>query len=242
MAETLQEDSGTLAGIVTFATNGDTVDGYLARPIDNQPHPGVILVQEWWGIEPHIKDLARRLAREGYVVLAPDLYHGKVATEPNEAQKMLMALDFQRGVDELRRAVTYLQGREDVQPKKIGATGFCMGGHLTWRLAEAAQDSLAAVAPFYAGNYRPTAENIRKVTAPVMVVWGDEDGAIPAEQREHIVNLLKQEGKTYSAHIYHGGHAFMNDQHPTYRADAAREAWGELLGWFKRYLGAPQRG
>ena len=92
---------GVSSGVVSFTGNGGTLDGYLARPDDGQAHPSVILVQEWWGIQPHIQDLTERLAPAGYVVLAPDLYHGQVVTEPDEANKASMALNKEKAVDEI---------------------------------------------------------------------------------------------------------------------------------------------
>lgn len=225
------------AGIISYHSDGNTVDGYLARPNDGAAHPGVILVQEWWGIEPHIKDLTERLARQGYVVLAPDLYHGKVVAEPDEAEKALMALNMDNAVTEICHGIDYLQARDDVAPKKLGLVGFCMGGFLAWKTAEAENGELAAVAPFYGGGYQPTAEDIRKVTAPVLAQYGDQDGWIPDAHRRHIASLLKQEGKTHKLLVYHAGHAFMNDQHPTYASEPARQAWSELIAWFKQHLG-----
>ena len=242
MTEASQKiNDGVSTGVVSFggghtaATGG--AQGFLAHPEDGKPHPGVILIQEWWGIEPHIKDLAARLARAGYVVLAPDLYHGKVATEPNEAQKARMALDSQQAAGEILDGVEYLIGRGDVAPKRVGVVGFCMGGFLTWLIAEMGRDDVAAVAPFYGAGFQPTPSSIAGIKAPVLAVWGEQDQSIPAAARDQIVNLLRQEGKNVRALVYPAGHAFMNDQHASYDAQAASEAWSELLAWFKRYLG-----
>ncbi|MGH2461580.1 MAG: dienelactone hydrolase family protein [Chloroflexota bacterium] len=235
------EQRGVVAELVRYSAHGvaglTELEGFLARPNDGTPHPGVIVIQEWWGLEPHIKSVAERLADAGYVALAPDLYHGKIATEPNEAQKAMMAFNLDQAVDEIQQAIDYLQGRDDVQPKKVGVVGFCMGGRLTWRVAERENGELAAIAPFYAGGFQPTTADIQKVTAPALVVWGRSDQSIPAAQREHIEKLLRDEGKTYKALVYPAGHAFLNDTHPTYSAAAANEAWSELLAWFSRYLG-----
>lgn len=236
-SQNLTEHNGILSGFVSYPADSTTLDGYLARPSDGMPHPGVILIQEWWGIEPHIKELTDRLARAGYVVLAPDLYHGRVATEPNEAMKESMALNRDKAGAEIQRAIAYLRGRDDVIPKQVGVVGFCMGGFLTWKVAERENGAIAAIAPFYAGGFNPTAEEIRRVTAPALVIWGSRDQAIPESRREHVVNLLQREGKTFNVLLYETGHAFMNDTHPTYNPQAAAEAWRELLAWLKQYLG-----
>ena len=116
------------SGVVSFTGNSGTLAGYLARPDDGQAHPCVIMVQEGLGIEPHIQDLTERLARPGYVVLAPDLYQGQVVTEPDEASKASMALNKEKAVDEIIQAPGYLRRRDDVQPKQLRMTGFYMGG------------------------------------------------------------------------------------------------------------------
>jgi len=235
--DNLQEQNGVRSGFVSYSANGGTVDGYLARPADTAAHPGVILIQEWWGIEPHIKELAERLARQGYVVLAPDLYHGQIAQEPNEAAKQMMALNRDAAVKEIGKGIDYLQSQGNIQPQKVGVVGFCMGGLLAWKVAEMENGEVAAVAPFYAGYYQPTAGDIKKVTAPALVVWGERDGSIPPDQRQRITQLLQQEGKTHKILAYPVGHAFMNDTHGDGDEQSSQQAWGELLAWFKHYLG-----
>lgn len=224
-------------GTISYRSDGSTVDGYLARPNDGAAHPGVILIQEWWGIDSHIKDLSERLARQGYIVLAPDIYHGKVVHEPDEAQKAMMALNMESAITEIRHGIDYLQSRDDVSPKKLGLVGFCMGGYLAWKVAEAENGEIAAVAPFYGAGYQPTADDIRQISAPVLVQYGDRDDSIPPSQREHTTSLLKQEGKTHKVLVYHAGHAFMNPEHGALVQDAADQAWAELVAWFKQYLG-----
>ncbi|HEU4758541.1 MAG TPA: dienelactone hydrolase family protein, partial [Dehalococcoidia bacterium] len=121
--------------MVTFPADGSSMPGYLARPEGDGPFAGVIVVQEWWGLDAHIKDVAQRFAREGFAALAPDLYHGRVAKEPDEAQKLMMALDMNRAGGELARAAEYLAGQQFVKGRGIGAIGFCMGGGLALTLA-----------------------------------------------------------------------------------------------------------
>jgi carboxymethylenebutenolidase len=235
--DNLTDKGDVLAGTISYRSDGSTVDGYLARLSDGAAHPGVILIQEWWGIDSHIKELAERLARQGYVVIAPDIYHGKVVHEPDEAGKAMMALNQENAITEIRHGVDYLQSRDDVAPKKLGLVGFCMGGYLAWKVAEAENGELAAVAPFYGAGYQPSADDIRKITAPVLAQYGDQDGSIPEDQRNHIATLLKQEGKTHKVLVYHAGHAFMNPEHGALVPEAADQAWAELVAWFKQYLG-----
>ncbi len=233
----LETKNGVEAGTVSF-TARHTADGYLARPTNHEtPFPGVILIQEWWGIEPHIQELTERLAREGFVVLAPDLFHGVVVQEPDDAEKAAMALNIGQALDEISAAIDYLQARDDVQPKRVGVVGFCMGGTLAWNVAERENGDIGAVAPFYAFGYEPTAEDIQRVTAPALVIWGGADDSIPPEQREHIVTLLEQRGLPHKAIVYEGaGHAFLNDTHDDHNPEAASQAWEELLAFFQAYL------
>lgn len=235
--EHLEDKNGISRGFVSFSDGGAAVDGYLATPHDGKTHPGVLLIQEWWGIEAHIKELVERMAAYGYVVLAPDLYHGKVAQEPNTAEKEMMALNKEAAVQEVGKGIDYLKGRDDVVAAKIGVVGFCMGGLLAWKVAETQDGAIAAVAPFYGASYHPTAEDMAKVTAPALVVWGEKDGSVSPADREHISSLLQQQGKTHKTLLYPAGHAFMNDKHGAHEPNSAQQAWNELLAWFKQYLG-----
>src|SRR5579875_2036052 len=123
--------------MIDLPVNGDGARAFLARPDDETARPGVVLIQEWWGLEPHIKDLAQRLAAEGFVTAVPDLYHGKIATEPDDAQKMVMMLrgNVEKAVREVRGAIDTLVARPEVEPKKVGLIGFCVGGFLTYKTA-----------------------------------------------------------------------------------------------------------
>lgn len=213
-----------------------TVEGYLARPSGDGSYPGVILIQEASGIDRNIMDTTERLAAESFVVLAPDLYHGKTATSWDEARELLQQIDQDRALDELAQSIDYLQGRDDVQPKQVGVVGFCMGGRFTWWTAMREGDELAAIAPFYAGRFQPTPEELSRVTAPALIFWGTEDASTPEEDRSHIVETLQQQGKTFEVREYRAGHAFMNPFSRTYSEEAAKQAWPELVAWFKRYL------
>jgi carboxymethylenebutenolidase len=115
---------------IHFPSNGHDAMGYLARPAGDGVHPGVVVIQEWWGLNDHMRDLTERFASAGYVALTPDLYHGRVVSEPDEARKEAMGLDRERAAKEIDGAVAYLRSQPYVSPKKIGVVGFCMGGGL----------------------------------------------------------------------------------------------------------------
>ena len=120
---------------VTFAANGGSAGGYLARPSEGGPFPGVVVIQEWWGLNPNICDIANRIAAEGYVALAPDLYHGQITAEPGEAEKIMMGVQEPQALLDMSGAVAALQARADVRADRIGVTGFCLGGGMSLLLA-----------------------------------------------------------------------------------------------------------
>jgi carboxymethylenebutenolidase len=221
--------------MIEFPSNGDSTPGYLARPQDEDTHPGLVVIQEWWGLVPHIKDVAQRFAAQGYIALAPDLYHGQAASEPDEARKLAMELEEARAVAEIQAAVRFLQGLRTVSPHKIGVVGWCMGGHLTLSTAAESRDLGAAVA-FYG---RPRDVSMAaQIEAPVLGLYGEHDHGIPVELVRQFDQALEQHGVAHEIHIYSGaGHAFFNDTRPqAYDPEAARDAWQRTLDWFRRYL------
>ncbi len=222
---------------VSLPVNGDGAQGYLAQPDDRVQHPGLVLIQEWWGIEPHILDLAQKLAVEGFVTLVPDLYHGKVATEPDDARRQVMFLrsTLDSAMEEIHGALRYVQSLPEVDPKRIGIIGFCFGGNLTYRAAESFPE-VGACVPFYGGGYDPTPESVAGVTAPVMAFYGETDGGIPLEQIQKIKSLYTAAGKDFQVKIYPAGHAFLNPTHGAYHAESATRAWGEAIVFLKQRL------
>ena len=222
---------------VDLKVNGDGAYAFIAEPDDNARHPGVVLIQEWWGIEPHIRDLAQKLAAEGFVVGVPDLFHGKIATEPNDAQKMVMMIsgNVDRAAREIIGALDTLKAMPNVEPKKLGLMGFCVGGFLTYVVASRYPD-LGAVVPFYGGGYDPTPEDVKNVTAPVLACYGSRDGSIPQKQIQKIERMYKEAGKDITVKVYDAGHAFLNPDHGMGNEKAAAEAWPLSIKFLKEKL------
>jgi len=162
--------------IVDFPSNGKSAQGYLALPEGSGP--GVVVIQEWWGLNGHIKDVADRFAAEGFVALAPDLYHGTVTKEPDEAGKLMMEMNLETAARDLSGSFDFLTGHESVQPKKIGATGFCMGGGMALFLATL--KPIAATVPFY-GVGRAQAD-FSKLSGPVLGHYAQDDASLPPEK------------------------------------------------------------
>lgn len=219
--------------IVSFKSNGSMGSGYLA----DGGGPGVIVIQEWWGLVPHIKDVADRFAAEGFTALAPDLYRGEAASEPDEAGKLMMGLKLDRAGKDLSGAVDFLQERTG--KKKVGVVGYCMGGGLTLTLACQRPDAVAAAAPFY--GVIPWAEaqpNWDAITAVIEGHYAENDAFASPEAARALEADLKKRGKNATFHIYPGtDHAFFNDERPdVFNAAAATTAWSRVLALFRANL------
>ncbi len=237
-AEAESSDSEA-AGLVTETaqyqdSDGDQLMGYLARPEGSTALPAIVVIQEWWGLNEHIKDVARRFAQEGYVALAPDLYHGAVATEPDEARKLVMELDMAEAVREIQAAIDYLQSLPAVAGPKVGIVGFCMGGGLVLETALVDPDVAATVA-FYG---RPLSEGrAAQMRAPVLGLYGADDGGIPVEEVRAMETGFNNKGLENEIRVYEGaGHAFFNNTRDSYNPEAAADAWQRTLDWFGQRL------
>ncbi len=225
---------------ITFPANGGTADGFLAYPDDQAKHPGVIVIQEWWGLNDNIKDICRRFADAWYVALAPDLYHGRVILngEPNEAQKAMMALDQDEVAKNLHGAIQTLKARPEVSTPNVGVVGFCMGGFLALKVATREGSNVGAVVSFYPGGYDPTEADVQAMQCPILAIFGGKDHSTPEAMREKFRKLLTDNGKTFDMVVYPGAdHAFFNDTRAeVYDAAASQDAWNRTLSWFSRYL------
>ncbi len=222
---------------VDLQVNGDGAYAFVAQPDDDAQHPGLVLIQEWYGIEPHILDLAHKLAAQGFIVAVPDLYHGKVATEPNDAMRMIMMIrsNVDKAADEIIGALETVKTMPNVEPKKLGIIGFCVGGFMTYTVASRYAD-LGAVVPFYGAGYDPTPEEVAKVNAPVLAIYGSKDDSVPPEQIQKIEQLYKDAGKDFTVKVYDAGHAFINPVHGTGDETAASEAWPLAINFLKEHL------
>jgi len=221
-----------LGEMVTFRSNGHTCDGYIAGA-----GPGVLVIQEWWGLVPHITDVVDRLAAAGFTALAPDLYHGQSSTEPDGAGKLMMAMNFEQAVKDLDGAVALLQERSGRQ--QVGVVGFCMGGGLTLVLAAHRPDAVAAAAPYYGVIPWASAQpDWSKVQARIVGEYAENDGFAGPEAVRSLEATLRDLGKDATLNIHPGcEHAFFNDSRPeVYDAAASDLAWNRTLDLFRSTL------
>lgn len=220
--------------MVKFRANGRESQGYLATP-PGAKGPGVVVIQEWWGLVPHIKDVCDRLANEGFVALAPDLYHGETTKSPDEAGKMMMALRIDEAEQDLRGAVQHLRAQPSVQPRKLGTIGFCMGGALSL-FAASRNPEVDACVVFYGGhpNVKPDLANLR---APVLGIYAANDTFVSPEVVRRLDAELTRLGKRHEFHTYPGvDHAFFNETGKNYDANAASDAWRRAVEFLTQEL------
>jgi carboxymethylenebutenolidase len=221
--------------MVEFSSNGGTTPGYLSTPRQGSG-PGVIVIQEWWGLVDHIKDVCDRFADAGFAALAPDLYHGKKTKSPDEAGKMMMALRIDQAEKDISGAVAYLLHHDSVISDEVGVVGFCMGGALA--LYTATKNShIGACVVFYGGhpNVKPDLTNLH---APVLGIYGERDKSVTPASVHQLEAQVKALGKQIETHIYPGAdHAFFNDTRPeVYKADAAADSWRRTIEFLKQHL------
>ncbi len=209
--------------------------GYLALP-ETPNGMGVIVIQEWWGLVPHIKDVAERFAAAGYVTLAPDIYNGTTTKSPDEAQRLFMALNIEKAAEELDSAIDCVLKHPAVKVKKLGVVGFCMGGQLAL-LAATTSEHVGAVVDFY-GVHPNVSPDFSKLTAPVLGIFGENDDFVPPEAVQQLETAIQQAGGSIEAHSYaNAGHAFFNDSRPeAYNATAATDAWQRVLTFLPQAL------
>jgi carboxymethylenebutenolidase len=223
--------------MVSYKSGEETVSSFLVTPAGPGPHPAVIVIQEWWGLNDWIKDQARALAKEGYVALAVDLYRGKVTSKQEDAHQLMMGAPPDRIQRDLKAAFAWLEGMKDVKAGKIGAIGWCMGGR--WALTLATEEPKVAAAVAYYGAPPTDPAAIARIKAPILGNFGGDDKGPSPDQVKAFEAAARAAGKTVDLKIYEGaGHAFANVNNPWggYRESAAKDAWTRTLAWFAKYL------
>ncbi len=214
---------------------GDVEYGYLAIPASGRG-PGVVVIQEWWGLVDHVRDVCDRLAREGFVALAPDLYRGDATTVPSEAERLMMDLDIPRAEEDLAGAVATLLSHEAVEGAKLGCLGFCMGGQLALHAATRNR-RIGAVVDCY-GIHPKVTLDCSEIEAAVLGIFAENDEFVPPPAADELEASLSAAGvRTYFKTYIGVGHAFLNDSRPdVYDAATAREAWDDILSFLRAEL------
>jgi carboxymethylenebutenolidase len=211
--------------------------GYLAMPGDAaEPLPGLVLIHEWWGLDDNIKTMSRRLAAEGYVVLAVDLYGGETAASAEQAEQLMTRTlaEQEAALDNIRQAYEYLD-KYAFSPT-VGVMGWSSGGGLSLRAALAMPDDFDAVVMYY-GEIVTTSADLEALNTPLLGLFGADDASIPVRDAQRFRTALRDLGKRYEVLIYpDAGHAFANPSGDTYNADAAEEAWDKTLEFLSANL------
>jgi carboxymethylenebutenolidase len=209
---------------VEFPSNAHTCQGYFATPKSGKG-PAVVVIQEYWGLVPHIEDVVERFAKDGFAAIAPDLFHGKTAKSPDEAGKMYMELDADRAEREIAGAGEWLLKQPSCSSKTYGVVGFCMGGALA-QYVGTKEAKVGAVVSFY-GGFKKLALDWKNLRAPILLIYGEKDQGVPPEQGRQLEEQLKKLRKNVQLVIYPGaGHAFFNDtRKEVFKPDAAADAW-----------------
>jgi carboxymethylenebutenolidase len=224
---------------VVFPGKACMIKAYVAEPSHGgHQHPAVIVVQEWWGLDDHIKDVTRRLAAEHYFAIAPDLYSrqgNKVTKDPNVAAQLMSGLAQKDGIDDLLTTIDWLKSQDSVRASSIGVIGFCMGGSYALALPCVSQD-IKAAAPFY-GEIPPD-DQLKNLSCQVFYAYGETDGWIQRKDVERLADALRRFDKRGEVKIYPGcSHGFFNDTRPdVYRAAEAHDAWQRALKLFDENL------
>ena len=226
---------------VEFPCNGSTASGHLVTP-PSGAGPGVLVIQEWWGLVPQIRRVCDRLGGQGFVALAPDLYHGEMAahTEMDKAGRLMSELPPDRAARDMGGAVDFLLGHQAVKADAVGVTGFCMGGALSWVVAALQGPKIGAAVPYYGAPMGDMAPDWSGLVAPVLGHFAENDTFFPVEAVRELEASLKKMGKDVTFVYYPGmGHAFTNEDNAlgTYNAEAAQQAWQRTVEFFHKHLG-----
>lgn len=221
---------------VSYKSGDDTVQAVLYTPDGKGPFPGIVVIHEWWGLNDWVKEQAAKLADQGYVTLAIDLYRGKVATTPEEAHEIMRGVPEDRAKRDLHAAVEFLKAQSSVKPDRIGSIGWCMGGG--YSLDVALQEPTLSADVINYGHLASDPESLKSIHASILGLFGGQDRGIPADDVRKFEQALKQQGKKVEIMIYpDAGHAFENPNNKDgYRADDAADAWKRTVSFLASTL------
>src|SRR5271169_4312134 len=221
---------------VSYPSGSETVNGILYTPQGKGPFPALVVIHEWWGLNDWVKEEASKLADEGYVALAIDLYRGKVATTPDEAHEIMRGVPQDRATRDLLAATSYLRAQKNVDPKRVGSIGWCMGGGYSLDLTLNDPNLKAAVINY--GHLATDDAALKKINASILGIFGGQDRGIPVADVQKFESQLKALGKTVEIHIFpEAGHAFENPNNKQgYRPDDAAQAWKLTVNFLAKYL------
>jgi len=221
---------------VEFAANGTPANGYLALPASGAG-PATVVLQEWWGLDDHIRDVCDRLAQAGFLALAPDLFHGQTTDQPDEAQQKMMAMSMETAEKEMRGAVEFLAGHEGTRGQGIGTLGFCLGGGLSVWAAATSPRVAATVTYYYVMPHGKP--DFSEIKAPVLGHFGTKDDFVSVEDARTLEKEMRDAGVSVEFEFYEGaGHAFFNDTNRlgTYDRDAAQRSWERSTTFLREHL------
>ena len=219
--------------------DGESVEGYYAAPEDmDSPLPGILAIHEWWGLNENIEAMARRLAGEGYQVLAVDLYNGQVADTPQQAQQLIKQVGDNQFAAEANISKAYNYLTEEKQATSMASIGWCFGGSWSLETALLFPQELDAAVIYYGGQVgEKTAEDLSVLEMPILGIFGEEDSSIPLETVEQLESTLEELGKTAEIIVYEdAGHAFANPSGQNYVPEAAEDAWAKTTEFLNEYL------
>ena len=221
---------------VSYKSGDETVKGVLYTPEGKGPFPGLVVIHEWWGLNHWVEEQASKLADQGYVSLAIDLYRGKSTADPSEAHELMRGLPEDRAVRDLKAAVAFLKSRRNVEPAKIGSIGWCMGGG--YSLAAAMSEPTLAATVINYGRLATEPESLKRIHAAILGIFGGQDRGIPVESVHAFEAALKQMDKKVEIHIYpDAGHGFENPNNKDgYRAADTADAWQHTVAFLQDNL------
>jgi carboxymethylenebutenolidase len=222
-------------GLIDFPVDDRKVQAYLSFPSAGNGK-AVIVLQEWWGLVDHIKDICDRFSDEGFVAMAPDLYGGEKADGPDEAGRLMMGLKIDQTAKALALAAEFLGQHSRVESKTVGVIGFCMGGQLAL-LGASVTKKIGAAIDFY-GIHPKVDLDASKINVPILGIFAEKDEFVPLEKAQALEGKLKEKNSQVDFHYFKGaGHAFFNDSRPeAFQADAAKKAWALSLQHFRKHL------